>query len=182
MEISALTSSRASPTPACALAGRPRALTLAGRGCEVKFPLSFPDPCWIPPFVRARAQAGARRSGFSGGPPLSAGSSGALARRVGATRGPPVSSRRCARPLLATAGRTGRWERLVLLPGSRFLDPGVRESLVWVVISLRWRIPCGPPPGPLTLVSTTLSFRSHRHHPASCPTSPSSSVLQGRHF
>lgn len=78
---------------------------------------SFPSPFAVrvgSPFLGARAQAGAPRSGSLRGRPLSARSGGALARRVGATPGPRVSSPRCVRPLLAAAGLAGRRERLLL--------------------------------------------------------------------
>lgn len=72
--------------------------------------------------------------------------------------------------LLATAGRTGRWGEAGASAWLALLDPGVRESLVWVVLSLPWRIPCGPhqvlsPSCPLRFPSRPTATTQHPARP-----------------
>lgn len=147
---------------------------LVGRGCEAKFPSSWRKPSYCP-FLGAGAQSGARRSGFFCGRRPRAPRGDTLARRVGATTGPPASSRRCVQPLLAAAGRAGRWTKLVLLPGSPSLGPRVCESLGWVVLSPRLARSTRPP----TLLSSGFLHPSLHCACTPVPSSPGS-CSQGR--
>lgn len=145
MEISKLTSYRTSLAAACALAGRPRALPQTGRGWEVKFPFSFPDPRWIP---FARSPAFWLLPGTAARRPAAALWLGGWARRWDRPFQPALRAAppRCSWALWA-AGEAGAsaWLSLPRPPGLRKFGTGCTK------FPFGWRIPCRPaPPTPAT--------------------------------